>query len=157
LAVKVELLQDRLSEIRAHARDQRKLVLLSTLHRKDLESARDAAETSYKQLQERFSVLEALGSIELHEDPNLRMLEVPTLAAEKVGPKRLALLLKGLFAGLLGGVVFAMLRQGLDRTLTHPEAFELSHGVTVIGIVPELPYLRRLSKRLSNQPGGGWS
>ena len=153
LAVKVDLLQERLNEKRAGVRDLRKQVLVETLHRKDLESAREAAESSYKQLLARFSVLEALGSIELHEDPNLRILQAPTLDPEKVGPKRLTLLLKCLFAGLLAGVAFAMLRQGFDRRLSYPEVFERAHGVPVLGVVPELPALRRLSK----SPVARWS
>lgn len=153
LAVKVELLQERLNEKQARVRELRKQALLESLRRRDLETARDAEESSYKQVLARFSVLEALGSIELHEDPNLRVLQAPTLDPEKIGPKRISLLLKGLFAGLIAGVALAMLRQGLDRRLSYPEVFERAHGVPVLGVVPELPALRHLSKR----PVAKWS
>jgi hypothetical protein len=149
LNVKIDLLQDRLTQKQAQVHELRKDVLLEALSRKDLESARDAAESRYKQLLARFSVLEALGSIELHEDPNLRVLQAPTLDPEKVGPKRLSLLLKGLFAGLLAGLAFAMVRQRFDPTLSYPEAFERTSGVRVLGVVPDLPSLRRLSARPS--------
>jgi uncharacterized protein involved in exopolysaccharide biosynthesis len=147
LAVKIDLLQERLTQKQTQVRDLRKGVLLEALSRKDLELARDAAESRYTQLLARFSVLEALGSIELHEDPNLRVLQAPTLDPEKVGPKRLSLLLKGLFAGLLAGMTLAFVRQKFDPTLSYPEAFERTSGVRVLGIVPDLPSLRRLSTR----------
>jgi uncharacterized protein involved in exopolysaccharide biosynthesis len=153
LAVKLDLLQARLGEKQTRLREVRRQVLLEMLQRKDLESARDAAESSYRELRSRFSVLEALGSIELHEDPNLRVLQAATLDPERTGPKRLALILKALLAALFVGVALAMLRQGLDRGMSLPETFARASGVPVIGVVPELRGLRRLSTR----PPSRWS
>jgi uncharacterized protein involved in exopolysaccharide biosynthesis len=153
LAVKIGLLQDRLTEKQTQLQEQRKKLLLATLRRKDLESARDAAESTYKQLLARFSMLESLAGLERHEDPNLRVLQPATLDPEKVGPKRFSLLLKGLFLGLALGIAYAMLRQGLERRILQPDAFERERGVPLLGVVPELPLLRRLSTR----PADGWS
>lgn len=147
LAVKIEAQQERLGDAQARYQEVRKQMLLATLRREDLEATRDAAEGSYKQLLARFSVLEALGQIELSEDPNLRVLQAPTLDPEKVGPKRLSLLLRGLLAGLLAGVAFAMVRQWLDRTLSHPDAFEHASDVPVLGVVPRVPSWDRPAPR----------
>lgn len=145
LVVQIESSQQRLAEQRAHLVSVRKELSIATLRRRDLDAARDAAELAYKDLAARFSVLEALGSIEAHEDPNLRVLQAATLEPEKTGPRRLALLMKGLCAGLVAGIAFAMLRQALSSVLSHPDAFERTHGVPVLGVVPEVAALRRPS------------
>ncbi len=142
LAVRVELLGDRLAERRTHAEEVRKKGLVAALRRKDLASAREEEENRYQHLLERFSMLESLESIDLNEEANLSVLQMPTLDLEKVGPKRLSLFLKGLIAGLLAGAGFAVLRQGFDRKLRDPEAFERSRGLPILGVVPELHSLR---------------
>jgi uncharacterized protein involved in exopolysaccharide biosynthesis len=149
LVEKVELLDQRLTEKRALVADLRKQVLTATLRQKDLETAREAEDARYKQLLSRFSIFEALGNIDLHEQPNLRVLQAATLELDKVGPKRLTLLLKGLCAGLLVGLAFAVLRQRLDRRLSQPETFERTHGLPVLGVVPDVPALHRLPRTVT--------
>lgn len=143
LAVKVDLLQERVSEKQARASELRKQLLVERLRRDELVATRDAAQKAYAERLARFTVLAALGNIELHEDPNLRLLQSPTLDPEKTGPRRIALLLKGLFAGLFAGLSFAVLRQGLDRTLAYPDSFANARGVPVLGVVPVIPALKR--------------
>lgn len=147
LAVKVEALQGRLDEKSNELRDVRRQVLVETTKRKDLESVRDAHDASYKALLGRFSQLEALGNVDLSDEGNLRVLQAPTFDPEKIGPKRFSLLLKGLIAGLFVGLVLAMLRQRFVRRLMDPDTFERAQGMPVLGVVPDMPSLRRFARR----------
>ncbi|HUR28093.1 MAG TPA: hypothetical protein VM509_07895 [Planctomycetota bacterium] len=122
--------------------------LTATLRQKDLDTARTAQEANYQQQLTRFSALEALGNIDMEEDANLRVLQAATLEPDKVGPRRFSLLLKGAFAGLILGLAFAVLRQRLDRKLTQPDLFERTSGLAVLGVVPDMPELHRLPKRM---------
>jgi uncharacterized protein involved in exopolysaccharide biosynthesis len=139
LAIQVELLEQRIAEKRAALQELRKRTLVGTLLRKDLEATRDAEESRYKRVLERASAVEALGNIDVNDDANLRVLQAPTLELEKVGPKRFSLLLKGLLAGLVAAIAFALLRRRFDPTLAEPELFEAACGVPVLGVVPLLP------------------
>lgn len=138
LVVKVELLRARLDEKHALAKELRRCEKTHA----DLASVRAAEDSRYRHLVERFSVLEALGSMDVQEDANLRWLQTATLDREKVGPKRAGLLLKGLVAGLLIGLTFAVLRQRFDTTLADPLEFERDSGVPVLGVVPDHAPLR---------------
>lgn len=138
LVVKVELLRARLDEKNALAQELRRCERTHA----DLASLRDAESGRYRHLVERFSVLEALGNMDVQEDANLRWLQLATLEREKIGPKRAGLLLKGLIAGLLAGVAIAVLRQRFDTTLGDPLEFERDSGVPVLGVVPDHAPLR---------------
>jgi uncharacterized protein involved in exopolysaccharide biosynthesis len=145
LSVKLDLSEARSNELQTRLQDLRKQVLLTTLQRKDLDSAREAEQSRYKYLLERYSSLEALGNIDLHEDANLRLLQAPTLEHDKLGPQRLSLLLRGLLGGLAAGLVLALLRQHFDVRLRDPRVFEPALGLRVLANVPDLAALRRLS------------
>ena len=153
LEVKVQMLDARYSEKKQTADEIRQRGLLSDLKLKDLASARDNAESRYRQMQGRFSVLEALSAIDINEDANLRVMQAPTSDRDKVGPKRVSLLLKGLIAGLLLGAVIAVMRQQLDTRLRYPDLFEKSYGLPVLGVVPQLSALRRLPRSSSGETG----
>jgi uncharacterized protein involved in exopolysaccharide biosynthesis len=144
LELRVQALTDRYEEKKAKSNEARRQNLLAEQQRKDLAAARDIAEARYEQMQERFSMLEALGAIDINDDANLRLMQTPTLEAEKIGPKRAGLLFKGLLAGLFVGIVVAIVRQRLDRRLRYPELFERQRGVAVLGVVPRLASLREL-------------
>jgi uncharacterized protein involved in exopolysaccharide biosynthesis len=152
LDVRIQMLTERYNEKKAAADDLRRSSLTVDLERSDLADARDNAENRYKQMQDRFAVLEALSAIDINEDANLRVLQAPTLERDKVGPKRLSLLLKGMIAGFLAGAVFAVMRQRIDRRLRYPELFEAAHGLPVLGVVPQVAGLRRLP-RGAGEPG----
>lgn len=145
LAVEIELSTARVETLQADLQRMRRDVLVATLQRDDLAAARQAQESRYAHLLERFSALEALGSIELDQDPNLRLLQTPTLEPDKLGPKRFSLLLRGVLAGLAIGLALATLRQYLDRTLRDPDAVERELGAPPLAVVPDLASLRRLS------------
>jgi uncharacterized protein involved in exopolysaccharide biosynthesis len=147
LPVKIELLESRLDAKKAGLGEIQKRLLAATMARTDLASARDAEESRYAHMVERLSVLEALESIDANEEANLRVLQAPTLELEKIGPRRQALLLKGLLAGVLAGLAFAILRERFERRLRHPDTFAHAHGVPVLAVVPHLSSLRRLEKR----------
>ena len=142
LAVKIDMVAARLSEKQQRLGEIRKQGLGVSLHRKDLASARDAAETNYKHVLERFSVLDALGSVDVG-DANLRVVQMPTLDTDSSGPKRLGLILKGLLAGALAGAAFAVLRQRFDKKLRYPEQLEHTRDLPLVSVVPDLPALRR--------------
>jgi uncharacterized protein involved in exopolysaccharide biosynthesis len=145
--VNIPAIDQRLTEKRKELSDLRKQNLSALLRQRDLESVRDAEEARYKALLQRFSALDELGNIDLHEDPNLRLLQPATFEPEKVAPNRLSLILKGLCGGLLAGLAFAVVRQRLERRLMQPETFERAHGLPVLGVVPDVASLHRLSKR----------
>ncbi|HTF88637.1 MAG TPA: hypothetical protein VK843_09525 [Planctomycetota bacterium] len=142
----VASLEQALGEKTKLVNDLKRQQLSWTLRQRDLDTKREAEEKRYQQLLERTSALEALGNIDLHEQPNLRVLQEATLDREKIGPQRFSLLLKGLCAGLLAGLAFAVLRQRFDRRLLQPETFERMNGLPVLGVVPDMPPLHRLSK-----------
>ena len=150
LELRVQALTDRYEEKKAKSNEARRQNLLAEQQRKDLAASRDIAETRYEQMQERFSMLEALGAIDINDDANLRLMQTPTLEPEKIGPKRASLLFKGLLAGFFVGIVVAIVRQKLDRRLRYPELFERQRGVAVLGVVPRLASLRELP-----DPAGG--
>lgn len=143
LGVKVELLQERLAQKAQRATELRRCEQAHA----DLLSVRDAEEGRYQHLLQRFSVLQALGSDDGQEDTNLRVLQTPTMELEKVGPKRLSLLLKGLIGGLVVGLTFATLRQRFDQKVLHADMFARTSGMPVLGVVPDHPALQRLSRR----------
>ncbi len=140
LASQLELKKSGLSQI------QKQLFSATTL-RKDLAVARDSAESRFAHLVDRLSVLEALQDIDADGGANLRVLQVPTLERERVGPKRLSLLLKGLLAGIVAATALTLLRQRFDRRLRYPDSFEHARDVPVLAVVPHLSALRRLKQR----------
>jgi len=146
LPVRIGLLESRLDTKKARLTEIQKKLLNATMLRKDLASARDAEESRYAHLLERLAVLEALENIDAHGEANLRVLQAPTLEHEKVGPRRASLLLKGLLAGLLAALAFAILRERFERRLRHPEMFAQARGLPVLAVVPHLSALRRLKK-----------
>ncbi|MHC5210626.1 MAG: GumC domain-containing protein [Planctomycetota bacterium] len=146
LAVKSEMLGERLAEKRTTMSGIRKRGLAEDLQRRDLAAVRDTKESQYQHLLERFSSLEALVSIDMIEDANLQLFNHPTLDREMAGPKRVSLLMKGLLAGLLAGVCIAMLRQRFDTRLQDPGAAGSRGGVPVLGVVSETPAVKNLSK-----------
>ncbi len=152
LPVKIDLLESRLNTKRLDLREIQKQLLAATMMRKDLGAARDADESRCTHLHERLSVLEALDNVDAHEGANLRVLQAPTLELEKIGPRRGALLIKGLIVGLLAAITLAVLRQRFERRLCYPEIFERARGVPVLGVVPPLASLRRMKQRV---PIGG--
>jgi uncharacterized protein involved in exopolysaccharide biosynthesis len=150
---KIKLLTDRIEEKHAQADEARKQSQIADSERKSLALERDNAANRYQRMQDRFSQAEALSAIDTNEGANLRVLQTPTLERDKVGPKRLSLLLKGLLAGLFVGSLFAILRQTLDPTLRYPELFEQSHGLPVLGVVPQSSALRKLPRSPAQDPG----
>ncbi|TAJ13019.1 MAG: hypothetical protein EPO68_13395 [Planctomycetota bacterium] len=145
LAVEADLSTARVAALRIELQRMRADALSSTLRRDDLAAARAAQEIRYARLLERFAALESLGSIDLHEDANLRVLQAPTLELDKLGPKRFSLLLRGVLAGLALGLVLAVLRQHFERRLRDPDSVERALGAPVLAVVPDLASLRRLS------------
>lgn len=146
LLVKIGLLEARVEEKRARWSELQKQLLTATMIRKDLGASRDAQEQRYAQLLGRFSVLQGLDNIDDNTKANLSVLQAPTLELEKVGPKRGSLLLKGLLVGLLAAFGFAFLRAQFERRLCYPESFERARGVPVLGVVPRVSSLRRLTR-----------
>jgi uncharacterized protein involved in exopolysaccharide biosynthesis len=147
LSVRVEELAIRLMQKQTQLAEIGNQWVAETIRRGDVVAEREAAVERYNKLLERFTQLQALAAIDLQEDPNLRVLQAPTLDLKSVGPKRVALLLAGLIVGLFAGLAVALLRQRFDRTLRHPDAIEIAHGIPVIGVVPRLPSWRNLARR----------
>jgi uncharacterized protein involved in exopolysaccharide biosynthesis len=146
LELKIQAITERYQQKKASADEARRKNLMAEQERKDLAANRDSAESRYAQIQDRFSVLEALSAIDLNEDANLRLLQTPTLETEKVGPRRFGLLLKGMLVGLFVGSAFAVTRQKLDSRLRYPSQFERVYGIPVLGVVPQHASLNRLSR-----------
>jgi capsular polysaccharide biosynthesis protein len=147
LLVKLGLLDARVEAKRTRCSELQKQLMTATMVRKDLGASRDALDLRYAQLLGRFSVLEGLETIDASTEANLSVLEAPTLELDKVGPKRGALLFKGLLFGMVAAVCFAFLRAQFQRRLSYPESFEHARGVPVLGVVPRLPALRQMARR----------
>jgi uncharacterized protein involved in exopolysaccharide biosynthesis len=148
LLAKISLLESRVEVKKARLAELQKQLLTATMTRKDLASARDAEESRYTHLLDRFSVLEALENIDTNEGANLRVLQAPTLELEKVGPNRTSLLLKGLLFGLFAAIAFSILREKFERRLCYPETFEDARGVPVLGVVRHLAPMRDLGNHV---------
>jgi len=146
LVVKLGLLEKRVAAKRTRWSELQTQLMTATMTRKDLAASRDAQELHYAQQLGRFSVLEGLENIDASTEANLRVLEAPTFEPDKVGPNRGALLLKGLLLGLLAAVTFAFVRAQFERRLCYPERFEHARGVPVLGVVPRLASLRRMTR-----------
>jgi len=146
LSVKVDMLDQRLTEKHQRLTEISRQGLVEDLVRKDLASARDAKELAYANLLQRFSQLEALVSMDLN-DANLQVLAAPTFDREAVGPRRLGLLLNGLLVGVAAACAFAVLRQRSDDRIWQPSAAEEACGVPVLGVVPAAGSLRRAADR----------
>lgn len=97
---------------------------------------------SYQELSSRFARLEAIARIEMGGDTNLSELQLPSLPAEKEGPRRLRLLIFGMAGGGLIGLLLAIARQLLDPHLRYPTSVERVLGVRLIGVIPEVRGLR---------------
>lgn len=147
LPVKVGLLESRLEAKKTRLADLQKQLLTATMMRKDLTAARDAQESHYAHMMSRVATLESLENIDANEEANLRVLQAPTFEPEKVGPKRFSLFVKGLLAGIVAAIAFAILRQRFDHRLRYPETFERVRSVPVLGVVPHLSSLRSLRRR----------
>ena len=147
LVVKLGLLVARVEAKRARWSELQKQLMTATLTRKDLLASRDAQDLRYTQLLGRFSVLEGLENLDASTEANLSLLGAPTLELDKLGPKRGALLMKGLLFGILAAFAFAFLRAQFERRLCYPESFEQARGVPVLGVVPRLSSLRRMARR----------
>jgi uncharacterized protein involved in exopolysaccharide biosynthesis len=153
LESRLKYYDERIQEKKDKAEAARKQSLIFDQQRKDLAARRDAAEDRYKKMQDRFSQLVALSEIDTNEGVNLSVLQAATLERDKVGPKRISALLKGLLAGLLAGSLLAIVRQRLDSKLRYPDLFESRYGLTVLGVVPQLPALRRLPRSSPRDAG----
>lgn len=153
LQLEIAALESRIAEKRAQAAEATKQNLSTEQERKMLAAERDAAADRYQALLDRFLKLEALSEIDANEGANLKVLQAPTLERDKVGPKRVSLLLKGLLAGLFAGSLFAVARQRLDTKLRYPELLESSVGLPVLGVVPQSNALRRLPRSSGKEAG----
>lgn len=102
-----------------------------------MDVAIEAEKANYKHLAERYSALEALSSIDLEGDANLRVLQAATLPYEKDGPDRKKLIAMGIMGGFAAGAFVALLRQFADRRLRYPSSIERDLDVTVLAVVPE--------------------
>jgi len=151
LSVKTDMLEQRLADKRTHLAEITKQGLVEDVVRRDLAAARDAKESQYQHLLDRFSMLESLVSLDL-DDANLQVFQKPTLDHEVVAPKRFSMLLRGLLGGLALGVAVAMLRQRVAPRLWQPDAAEAALGVPVLGVVPELAPLRRMPRGSAAEP-----
>ncbi|MDZ4773602.1 MAG: hypothetical protein SGI72_10755 [Planctomycetota bacterium] len=98
---------------------------------RDFEAARST------ELMRRFSQLEDLGSIDLHSEANLLVLQQPTLNFKKDGPKREKIILAAFAFSLVAGIWLAAMREFFDRRLRHGPTVERQLGVRLLGTIPE--------------------
>lgn len=92
----------------------------------------------FRELSERLTKIEALAQIDVEGDTNLMPLQLPTLALEKEGPKRMKLAVLGAAGGFALGILAAILRYLLDRRLRFPEQLERDFEVPVLAVLPNL-------------------
>jgi uncharacterized protein involved in exopolysaccharide biosynthesis len=121
----------------------------------DLDLARTTTELRYKQLLERFTSLESLANTSVQDDPNLHLLQAPTLEVDKIGPHRLLFLIQGVIAGIAAGLAVGLAREWFERRWCHPDTFESHSGIPVLAVVPHLPAWAPDER--SNVPTIGWS
>ncbi len=132
LGVRIARLDGRLQDVNLRMNRLREC---SAIH-PQLENAVTTEKAAFERLAERFATVEALRTIEREGDINLRMMHEPTLPFEKHGPKRPLMAAGGLFAGLFGGLLLAIVRQAFDRRLRYPGSTQRALGVPVLAVVP---------------------
>lgn len=143
LPAKIELLESRRGQTQTALGEVQKQLLTATMLRRDLASARDAEELRYVRQVDHLAFLEALQAVDEDGQGNLRVLQEATLEPEKIGPRRLSLMLKGLIFGLLAAGALVLLRPRFERRLRYPETFAAESGLPLLGVVPQLRSLRR--------------
>ncbi|MFN0242923.1 MAG: GumC family protein [Planctomycetota bacterium] len=124
------------SHLKAQATRMERFAQCKSLHGM-MEVTIEAEKERYTQLQERYAHLEALSSIDIEGDTNLRILQAATLPYDKDGPDRKKVVVLGLFAGLCAGFGLAGARHYLDAKLRYPSAIAQSLGVEVLAVVPD--------------------
>lgn len=102
-----------------------------------LGAARDLEEARWRELQQRYSMLEDLGSIDVQADSNLLVLQQPTLNFKKDGPKRAKVVIASLAFACFLGVWLALVREFFDRRLRHAPMVERQLGVRLLGTIPD--------------------
>lgn len=106
----------------------------------DIETARG----KWTGLRVQTSLQRQLQDVSDNGQANLTVQSAPTLPLGKGGPSRFKPLVAGIGIGAMLGLVIAVLRQLLDKSVRYPETVEKTLGVRVLGVVPESSSLRRI-------------
>lgn len=69
---------------------------------------------------------------------NIRLIDVPTEPKAPISPRVTTNVAVGFLAGLILGVMLALLREALDNTLKTPDDLEKRLNVTFLGLLPEI-------------------
>jgi len=102
-----------------------------------LGAARNLEDARWRELQQRYSMLEDLGSIDVQSDSNLLVLQQATLNFKKDGPKRAKVVIAALAFSCFLGVWLALMREFFDRRLRHAPMVERQLGVRLLGTIPD--------------------
>lgn len=102
-----------------------------------MEVSIETVKQTYTRLSERYASLEALSSIDIEGDTNLRVMQVANVPYEKDGPDRKKVIAMGIIGGAMAGAFVALLRQMLDRRLRYPSSIERELDIPVLAVVPE--------------------
>lgn len=94
-------------------------------------------ETRFSELEKRFAVLQDLTSLDDKADSNLTTLQDAALILRKVGPMRPKLIGVGAVLSLALAVWLALMRELLDRRVTHAPMVERQVGTRLLGAIPE--------------------
>lgn len=69
---------------------------------------------------------------------NIRILDQPLLPAAPIRPNKFLNIALGALAGIFAGILVALLRGFLDRSVKTPDDLERDLGVTFLGLLPEI-------------------
>lgn len=137
--IREDRLQTRVNLLKGNFNDQRRRTIQYNIYQREADTNRqlyDALLQRYKEI----GVAAGIGN------DTIAVVDPATSPEKPSSPKPLLNLVLGLMAGLIVGVVLALLREEFDESITDPSEVERRLGLPLLGVIPNVPNEERMEE-----------